>query len=58
MPSITMFRISVKDRRFVDQVEYKGWTIKMADWLHLANCDDPSRPIIGHVFRCWLSEEP
>ncbi|KAI0085714.1 hypothetical protein BDY19DRAFT_896215 [Irpex rosettiformis] len=57
MPSITTFRISVKDRKFVEQVEYKGWTIKMADWLHLANCDDPSRPIIGHVFRCWVSEE-
>lgn len=58
MPSITTFRIPTKDRKFVDQVEYKGWTIKMADWLHLANCDDPSRPIVAHVFRCWVSEEP
>ncbi|KAI0697178.1 hypothetical protein BC835DRAFT_1270780 [Cytidiella melzeri] len=58
MPSITTFRIPTKDRKFVDQVEYKGWTVRLADWLHLANSDDPSRPIIGHVFRCWLSEEP
>ncbi|KAI0344044.1 hypothetical protein BDW22DRAFT_1412656 [Trametopsis cervina] len=58
MPNITSYRIPIKDRKFVDSVEYKGWTVKMADWLHLANCDDPARPIVGQVFRCWLSEEP
>lgn len=58
VPGVTMFRIATKDRRFVDKLEYKGWTIKLADWFHLSNCDDPSRPIIAQVFRCWISEEP
>lgn len=58
VPGITTFRVSTKDRTFVDEVHYKGWTIRMADWLHLSNPDDPSRPIVGHVFKCWISDEP
>ncbi|KAG8220643.1 hypothetical protein J3R82DRAFT_2911 [Butyriboletus roseoflavus] len=57
VPGITTFRVSTKDRTFVDEVHYKGWTIRMADWLHLSNPDDPSRPIVGHVFKCWISDE-
>jgi len=53
-----MFRVSTKDRTFVDEVHHKGLTVKLADWLHLANPDDPSRPIVAQVFKCWLSEEP
>ena len=41
----------------MDEVNYKGWTIRLADWLHLSNPDDPSRPIVAHVFRCFVSEE-
>lgn len=58
VPGITTFRVSTKDRTFVDEVSYKGWAIRLADWLHLSNPDDPSRPIVGHVFKCWLSDEP
>lgn len=57
VPGVTTFRVSMKDRQFVDQVDYKGWTVRLADWLHMANPDDPSRPIIGQVFKCWVSEE-
>ncbi|KAH0838855.1 hypothetical protein J3R83DRAFT_7269 [Lanmaoa asiatica] len=57
VPGITTFRVSTKDRTFVDEVHYKGWTIRLADWLHLSNPDDPSRPIVGHVFKCWISDE-
>ena len=56
-PGVTTFRVSTKDRKFVDEVEYKGWSVRLADWLHLANPDDPSRPIIAQVFKCWTSEE-
>ncbi|CAL1696787.1 unnamed protein product [Somion occarium] len=55
---VTMFRISNKDRRFVDEVNYKGWSIRLAEWLHLMNPDDARRPVIGQVFKCWVSEEP
>lgn len=58
VPGVTTFRVSNKDRTFVDEVSYRGWSIRLADWLHLSNPDDPSRPIVGHVFRCWLSDEP
>lgn len=58
MPGVTTFRVSNKDRTFVDEINYKGWSIRLADWLHLSSPDDPSRPIIGHVFRCWISDEP
>ena len=54
---VTMFRVSLKDRTIVDEVQFKGWTIRLADWLHLSNPDDPSRPIIGQVFKCYISEE-
>jgi len=54
---VTTHRVLVKDRTFVDELHYKGWSVKLADWLHLSNPDDPSRPIIGQVFRCWVSEE-
>ncbi|PIL30846.1 hypothetical protein GSI_07014 [Ganoderma sinense ZZ0214-1] len=54
---VTTFRVSEKDKKIVDEVNYKGWTIRLADWLHLSNPDDPSRPIVAHVFRCFVSEE-
>lgn len=57
IPNVTMSRVSMKDRRFVDELHYKGWPVKLADWVHLSNPDDPSRPIIGQVFRCWISDE-
>jgi chromatin structure-remodeling complex subunit RSC1/2 len=54
---VTTYRVSSKDRTFVDEIFYKGWSVKLADWVHLSNPDDPSRPIIGQVFRVWVSEE-
>ncbi|KAA1468335.1 hypothetical protein DENSPDRAFT_863516 [Dentipellis sp. KUC8613] len=57
-PGVTMFRVSTKDRTFVEEVQYKGWSIRLADWLHLSNPDDPSKPIVAQVFRCYISEEP
>ncbi|KAF9042166.1 hypothetical protein BJ165DRAFT_1415950 [Panaeolus papilionaceus] len=58
VPNVTTHRVLTRDRSFVDELNYKGWSIKLADWVHLSNPDDPSRPIIGQVFRCWVSEEP
>jgi hypothetical protein len=57
VPNVTAFRVSTKLRTFVDELHYKGWVIRLADWLHLSNPDDPSRPIIGQVFKCWHSDE-
>ncbi|KAJ3490189.1 hypothetical protein NLJ89_g11456 [Agrocybe chaxingu] len=57
LPSVTVNRTLTKDRVFVDEVHFKGWRLGVADWVHLSNPDDPSRPIIGQVFKCWLSDE-
>jgi hypothetical protein len=57
-PAVTTFRVSSKDRTFVDEVTYRGSSVKLADWLHLSNPDDPSRPIIAQVFKCYVSDEP
>ncbi|TFK71699.1 hypothetical protein BDN72DRAFT_957862 [Pluteus cervinus] len=58
LTGVTTFRVSSKDRTFVDELHYKGWSVKLADWVHLSNPDDPSRPVVGQVFRCWVSDEP
>ncbi|KII86314.1 hypothetical protein PLICRDRAFT_56043 [Plicaturopsis crispa FD-325 SS-3] len=58
VPGVTTFRVSNKDRTFVDEVVYKGWSIRLADWIHLSNPDDPSRPIIAQVFKVWTSDAP
>ncbi|KAH9947379.1 hypothetical protein B0H21DRAFT_739315 [Amylocystis lapponica] len=57
VPGVTMFRVSTKDRSFVEEVHFKGWSVRLADWLHLSNPDDPSRPIVGQVFKCFVSDE-
>ncbi|PPQ69200.1 hypothetical protein CVT26_003640 [Gymnopilus dilepis] len=58
VPNVTTYRVLTRDRTFVDELHYKGWKLKIGDWVHLANPDDPSRPIIGQVFKCWTSDEP
>ncbi|KAG6817289.1 hypothetical protein H0H87_010631 [Tephrocybe sp. NHM501043] len=55
---VTTHRVLTKDRTFVDEVHYKGWSFKLGDWVHLSNPDDPSRPIVAQVFRCWVNDEP
>ncbi|EPQ61248.1 hypothetical protein GLOTRDRAFT_135767 [Gloeophyllum trabeum ATCC 11539] len=57
VPGVTTFRVSIKDRTFVDEVHYKGWSVRLADWLHMSNPDDPSKPIVAQVFKCWVSDE-
>jgi chromatin structure-remodeling complex subunit RSC1/2 len=56
--NVTTHRVLTRERTFLDEVSYKGLKIKLADFVHLSNPDDPSRPIVGQVFRCWVSEEP
>jgi len=55
--AVTTFRVSTKDRKFLEEVEYRGWKIRVGDWLHLCNPDDPSKPIVGQVFKCYQLEE-
>ena len=54
--AITYHAPPTRDRTFVEEVNYKGWKLKLGDWVHLSNPDDPSKPIVGQVFKCWTSE--
>ncbi|KAF8525251.1 hypothetical protein BU17DRAFT_42281 [Hysterangium stoloniferum] len=54
--AVTTFRIPTKDRVFTDELIYKGMTIRMGDWVHLMNPDEPAKPIIGQVFKTWTPE--
>ena len=58
VPGVTTYRVTQKDRTFVEEVHFKGWSVRLGDWVHLSNPDDPGRPTIAQVFRCWVSEEP
>ncbi|KAG6828415.1 hypothetical protein H0H92_008079 [Tricholoma furcatifolium] len=54
---VTTHRVLSKDRTFVDELNFKGWNLKLGDWVHLSNPDDSCRPIVAQVFRCWISDE-
>lgn len=46
--------VHVQDREFVDQVVYKGSTYRPGDFVHLANPDDATRPIVGMVHKVFV----
>ena len=50
------FRIPIQDHNFTNEIVYKGMTHKMGDWVHLADPDEPSKPIIAQVFKTWTHE--
>jgi chromatin structure-remodeling complex subunit RSC1/2 len=54
--AVTTFRIPTKDRIFTDEMTYKGMTIRVGDWVHLMNPDEPSKPIIAQVFKTWIPD--
>ena len=39
-------------------MHYKGWSFRLADWVHAYNSDDPSKPVMGQVFKAYISDEP
>ncbi|KAF8878456.1 hypothetical protein BD779DRAFT_1554735 [Infundibulicybe gibba] len=49
--------VSLLNKTPLDEVAYKGWKLRVGDWVHLSNPDDPSRPIVAQVFGCWRSTE-
>lgn len=56
--TVTSFRVSSKDRTTAEEVHYKGWSFRLADWVHAYNSDDPSKPVMGQVFKAYISDEP
>ncbi|TRM58713.1 hypothetical protein BD626DRAFT_573229 [Schizophyllum amplum] len=56
LEGVTGAKVSDQNRRFVEEVNYKGWKIRLGDWVHLSNPDDPARPIVGQIYRCWTAD--
>ncbi|KAG8977101.1 hypothetical protein FRB90_008927, partial [Tulasnella sp. 427] len=54
--AVTTYRIQNKDRSFTEEITFKGMTYKSGDYVHLMNPNDPSRPIIGQVFKLWIPD--
>ena len=46
-----------KKRKYTDDIAYKGLKYAAGDWVHLSNPDDPTKPIVGQVFKTWVSDE-
>jgi chromatin structure-remodeling complex subunit RSC1/2 len=51
----TSFRVATKDRKYTAEARLKGQSYRIGDFVHLINPDDPTRPIIGHVFKTYVS---
>ncbi|KAG8979217.1 hypothetical protein FRB90_008184, partial [Tulasnella sp. 427] len=54
--AVTTYRIQNKDRSFTEEITFKGMTYKSGDYVHLMNPNDPSRLIIGQVFKLWIPD--
>ena len=50
----TGLRIVTKDRTATQEARWKGVGWKTGDYVHLVNPEDPSRPIIGQIFRSFF----
>jgi len=50
----TGLRIVTKDRTATSEARWKGMGYKTGDYVHLVNPEDPSRPIIGQIFRSFV----
>lgn len=47
-------RVQSKDRVVTKEARYKGMSYKLGDFVHVMNPDDPSRPIVGQIFRTFI----
>ncbi|ODO05892.1 hypothetical protein I350_04953 [Cryptococcus amylolentus CBS 6273] len=52
--AITTFRVGTKDRVFTDEARHKGVPYRVGDYVHLINPDDPTRPIVGQIFKTFV----
>lgn len=50
----TGLRIVTKDRTATQEARWKGQGWRTGDYVHLVNPEDPSRPIVGQIFRSFV----
>ncbi|GAA6009989.1 uncharacterized protein JCM10292_000741 [Rhodotorula paludigena] len=46
-------RPTMKDKVFLDSINYKGDVLKTGDWVHLLNPDNPGKPIIAQIWKTY-----
>jgi len=46
--------IDSRDRDFLGQISYKGSSYHIGDYVHLANPDDTSKPIVGQIYKLFV----
>lgn len=44
-------RLHNREKVVYDRVHFKGQTYRVGDWVHLFNPSDPSKPIVGQIFK-------
>jgi chromatin structure-remodeling complex subunit RSC1/2 len=42
------------ERKYTSSARWKGLEYKVGDWVHLANPDDPKRPIVGQIWKTYI----
>lgn len=55
--AVTTYRIQNKDRTFHEEAVFKGTAYRSGDYVHVMNPNDPTRPIIAQVFKCWKPDQ-
>ncbi|ORY80739.1 hypothetical protein BCR35DRAFT_325164 [Leucosporidium creatinivorum] len=46
-------RVTLKDKIFLESINFKGQVFRSGDWVHLLNPDNPKKPIIGQIFKVY-----
>ncbi|KAH9440472.1 hypothetical protein Pst134EB_031084 [Puccinia striiformis f. sp. tritici] len=46
-------KLKARDKILLEGLNHKGDHIKIGDWVHIFNPDDPSRPIVAQIFNTY-----
>ncbi|GAA5913718.1 hypothetical protein JCM6882_002325 [Rhodosporidiobolus microsporus] len=46
-------RPTTKDKIFLDGINFKGDVLRVGDWVHLLNPDNPAKPVIAQIWKVY-----
>ncbi|GAA5841640.1 hypothetical protein JCM11251_004238 [Rhodosporidiobolus azoricus] len=46
-------RPTTKDKIFLDGINFKGDVLRVGDWVHLFNPDNPAKPVIAQIWKVY-----
>ncbi|GAA5854738.1 hypothetical protein JCM8547_004051 [Rhodosporidiobolus lusitaniae] len=46
-------RPTTKDKVFLDAINFKGDVLRVGDWVHLWNADNPAKPVIAQIWKTY-----